>query len=208
MFADLNQKTIGFLGCGKISSALCRGYANCSPKRLYVSRRNVEKSEALKREFPDLVEVIDDNSELVILSDIIFIGLLPPVAAELLSKLPFTEKKLVISMMAAVNFERTLSMLPQIPSKNIVRTVPLPSSAQNTGPILMYPNHDEAMYYLKFIGTPIVCSSEEKLKPLISVTGHISSFYELMRETEDFLESKGCTLKNVLLFPFYFDIRR
>jgi glutamyl-tRNA reductase len=93
--ADLSNKTVGFLGCGKISSAVCRGYAGaegtCRPMKIMVSKRSADKSAALQAEYPSLITVCDDNSEIVKQCDIIFIGLLPAVATEELPKLPFDE---------------------------------------------------------------------------------------------------------------------
>lgn len=189
----MESKTIGFLGCGKISSAVCRGFATSRspPRRIFVSLRSTEKSEALKREFPDLIEVLEDNNKIAELSDVLFIGLLPNVAEEVLPGLPLSSDKLVISMMAAVDYTKTLQLLSQIPADRVVRTVPLPSAARCSGPIIMFPGHKEAEEVLSLVGTPIVCEEEAKMKPMISVTGHISSFYELMRTTQSFLSEKG-----------------
>lgn len=198
----MDAKTIGFLGCGKISSAVCRGFATCTtpPRKIFVSLRSIEKSEALKRDFPDLIEVIDDNNKIAELSDVLFIGLLPNVAEEVLPQLPLTPQKLIISMMAAIDYSKTLQLLSQIPADRIVRTVPLPSATRRSGPIIMFPGQSEAEEILRFVGTPIVCEEEAKMKPMISVTGHISSFYELMRTTQSFLSEKGVQEETALQF--------
>lgn len=190
---SVEGKTIGFLGCGKISAAVCRGYASSPslPRKIYISLRTAEKSRLLKQEYPDLVEVVEDSNRLAELSDILFIGLLPNVAKEILPQLPLNNEKLVISMMAAVDYATTLQILPQISADRIVRIVPLPSAARRNGPIIMYPGHKEAEEILKLVGTPVVCEEEAKMKPMICVTGHISSFYELMRTTQAFLVDQG-----------------
>jgi pyrroline-5-carboxylate reductase len=198
-FIDLSSKTVGFLGCGKISSALCRGFGSLSansisrPKRIIVSLRNRDKSQALANQFPELVLVEEDNSILVSQCDIIFIGLLPVVARAELPNLPFRSNQLIISMMAAIDFNETVSLIVKESFKesNIVRTVPLPSSARRTGPILMYPSHENISSVLKVLGTPIVCKDEAEMKPMIALTGHISSFFELMRVNEEFMVDHG-----------------
>eukprot|EP01032_Pedospumella_encystans_P020218 gene20218-22972_t len=100
---DLSNSVLGFLGCGKISSAVCRGYAGASgasrPKKILVSLRSEEKSKALQAAFPELVFVYASSEDIVKEADVIFIGLLPGVAREVLPTLPFDESKLVISMM-------------------------------------------------------------------------------------------------------------
>ena len=107
--ADLSNKTLGFLGCGKISSCMIRGYASAPaphrPLQILVSKRSEAKSAALSAEFPDFV-FIAENEDLVAKSDIVFIGLLPGVAREILPGVPFggeSSNKLIISMLAALD---------------------------------------------------------------------------------------------------------
>mmetsp|Transcript_2458 Transcript_2458/g.4337 ORF Transcript_2458/g.4337 Transcript_2458/m.4337 type:complete len:299 (+) Transcript_2458:73-969(+) len=194
MAADLSNKCVGFLGCGKISSAVCRGYAgatnNQRPGRVLVSQRSADKSKALKEEFPDLVAIPSSNEELVAQSDIIFVGLLPDTARQILPTLPFDESKLVISMMAAVDLQETLKLI-KVPPNNLVRTVPLPSAANRSGPVLVHPPNPILESILAIVSTPVVCTSESNMKPMISLTGHISSFFELMNTSQLFIEENG-----------------
>jgi pyrroline-5-carboxylate reductase len=112
--ADLSNTCIGFLGCGKISAAVCRGYAgaagNRRPKKILVSLRTESKSKALQAAFPDLVFIVESNEALVAEADVIMIGLLPQVAREVLPALNIAPTKMVISMMAAVDLAETLAL--------------------------------------------------------------------------------------------------
>lgn len=190
----VSDKVIGFLGCGKISSAVCRGYASAPvserPREILVSNRSTEKSAMLRAEFPEIVTVCDSNDAIVKDADVIFIGLLPGVAREILPALPFTDSKLVISMMAAVDLQETLALVRIAPSR-LVRTVPLPSAARRTGPVLTHPPNAEAEAVLRIVATPIVSAEEGGMKPMISVTGHISAFFELMNTSQNFLTNQG-----------------
>ena len=195
--ADVSGKCIGFVGTGKISSCLVRGFATATgtgrPRRIVVSPRSEDKARALKEDFPDLVEIGADNADVVSQSDIVFVGLLPGVAREVLPQLPFggaEGSKLVISMMAAVDMAEVLS-LTGVSADRAVRTVPLPSAARRQGPILVYPSLPLADAVLQLVGSPVGVSSEAELKPLVCLTGHISSFFELMRTTQDFMVSEG-----------------
>lgn len=190
---SMSSKTIGFLGCGKISSAVCRGFASLDdsnihkPKKILVSRRSEEKSKVLNSQFPLLIDVFDKNEDIVECADIIFIGLLPSVAREILPNLNF-ENKIVISMMAAVNYEEIINLTKLTNHRElIIRTVPLPSAAKRRGPILTYPCNKELETILSIIGTPIPFVDENKMKTAISVTGQISPFYELLRVTQDWV---------------------
>lgn len=61
----------------------------------------------------------------------------------------------------------------------------------------MFPSHEAAASILSNLGKPVACSDEREMKPLVSVTGHISSFFLLMQTTQEFLESKGDLAQNV-----------
>ena len=191
---DVTNKTFGFLGCGKISSAVCRGYASHpdaskKPRRILVSKRSHDKSSALVADFPGLVEVAE-NEQVVAESDVIFVGLLPQVAREIMPALPFTAEKLVVSMMAAVDYAEVLS-LTKMSADNVVRTVPLPSNATRQGPILVHPRHAVLQQVLDYVGAAVLCATEDEMKPLVSITGHIAPFYELMRVSQVWAVQNG-----------------
>jgi predicted ribosome-associated RNA-binding protein Tma20 len=79
----------------------------------------------------------------------------------------------------------------KIDLKKIVRTVPLPSNSQRIGPILLHPSNLEIEAILSVVGKPIVCETEDEMIPLVSLTGHISPFFELMRVTQDWAVKNG-----------------
>jgi pyrroline-5-carboxylate reductase len=192
--ADLSNLTVAFLGCGKISSAVCRGFAgadgNMKPKKILVSLRSAEKSAALKAEYPDLITVKESNEELVAEADIVFIGLLPGIARELLPTLPFAESKTVISMMAAVDYSELLELV-KLSGASVGKTVPLPAASKRSGPVIMFPPNASIEAILSVVGTTIPCTDELQMKPMISLTGHISSFYELMKVSQDWQVEHG-----------------
>lgn len=183
---EMSNQTLGFLGCGKISSAMATGFSTATviPSQIFVTKRSVEKSTALKERFPDVITVCDENATVVSSSAVVFIGLLPGVAREQLPLLNFTGKT-VISTMAAVDYSELVTMVSAHGTPiSVTKIVPLPSSAHHVGPILSYSppetcNAAEVATLLKFIGTPVSTRLESEMKPLISITGHISSFYEL-----------------------------
>ena len=131
---ELEEHTVGFVGVGKITSCVVRGLCSTTgtiPKRIYISPRNKEKATALRSEFPDVVEIASSNEEVVSKSDIVFIGLLPQDAKEILPNLDFTDKE-VISMMATIDIADLLTLTKRPPDR-AVRTVPLPSAQYREG---------------------------------------------------------------------------
>lgn len=204
---SLESQCLGFVGCGKISSAVIKGFASLPPEtrplKIFVSKRSEDKSQALAALFPDLITICE-NDAAVEQSDIIFIGLLPNVARSELPRLPFQARHKVVSMMAAVDFAEVMSLLPPAVT-DVVRTVPLPSAARRSGPILQYPLHKDISRILALVGTPVPCEDEALMKPMVSITGHISSFFELMRTTQEFLIEQGITeeLSRTFVTSFY-----
>jgi pyrroline-5-carboxylate reductase len=192
---NISEKCFGFLGCGKISSAVCRGYASHPdaskrPRRILVSKRSVDKSSALAEDFPGMVEIVE-NDQLVAESDVIFVGLLPQVAREIMPTLPFDESKhQVVSMMAAVDYAEVLA-LTRMSAANVVRTVPLPSNAKRLGPILVHPKNEVLQSMLDCVGAAVLCETEAAMKPLVAITGHIATFYELMKCDQDWAMQNG-----------------
>lgn len=191
---DLSNTKLGFVGTGKIGSAVARGFARCSPPpaKIYVSPRSKEKAEALRAEFPEIVVIAETNEDVVSNADVVFYGLLPGVAREVLPTMPFRSDQLIISMMAAIDYSETLTLSKDtIAAENIVRTVPLPSAAKLSGPILMHPPNPKAEAILNNVGTCVACVQESEMKPMICLTAHISPFFELERVNQQFMIDNG-----------------
>jgi hypothetical protein len=87
-------------------------------------------------------------------------------------------------------YQETLSLVGVSPD-NLVRTVPLPSAANRSGPVLVHPPNTRLEEILRVVSTPVVCVQEVEMKPMISLTGHISSFFELMNASQDFIVEGG-----------------
>ena len=100
------------------------------------------------------------NEELVSSVDVVFIGLLPGPAREILPSMPFNSEQLIISMMAAVDINEVITLVGKVDRTSVVRTVPLPSNSQRSGPILLHPSNSEAADILRIVGTPVICNTE------------------------------------------------
>ncbi|KAL0589638.1 hypothetical protein ABG067_002187 [Albugo candida] len=175
----MESLVFGLIGTGKIGSAVINGFCSENGKRpqhVYISARSKKKSDALVHAHPQRITVLDDNQAIIHNSDVIFIGLLPNVAKELIPKLHFPTNKIVISMMATIPFDQLLNWT-QLPSSQVVRTVPLPSAAKRSGPVLAYPKHEMVEKVLSEIGTPVMVQNESEITTLTGVTALISFFY-------------------------------
>ena len=169
MTSPSTELTIGFLGNGKIGSAIATGFCSehgWQPKHVYVSARTKAKADALVAAFPTRVSIGASNQEIVDKSDVIFIGLLPHVAKEALPQIRFPASKRVISMMATVTYAEVLDLV-HLPSEQVTRCVPLPSCSKRSGPILAYPVNEVARSLLEQIGTPVMVATEAEITTLV-----------------------------------------
>ncbi len=101
--------------------------------------------------------------------------------------------------MAAVNYADVLSMTGTAMAKT-ARIVPLPGAAKRSGPVLCFPPNAYIAEIINVVGTPVICSAESEMKPLVAVTGHISAFYELMGVARYWAVSNGIILISFEIF--------
>lgn len=98
------------------------------------------KCHALAKEFPDIVSVATGNQDTVDKSQWVFLGLLPQFAKEVLEPVNFTDKHMVVSMIAIVSTE-TLTGL--VTPATLTRCVPLPPVARHAGTTVVCPPRQE-----------------------------------------------------------------
>lgn len=126
---------IGFIGTGKITTAVAQGLATCEspPDVITVSPRNKKRAERLDAQF-DVVQIASSNQDVVNQSDLVFLALSPETAHDALHSLRFTKAHSIISLIPtcpASLFQKWIA-----PAAEISRAVPLPSIAKQKGPIL------------------------------------------------------------------------
>ena len=83
----MTMETLGLIGTGKIGAAVMNGFCSeggWQPRHVYISNRTKAKADALKASYPDRVSIESSNQDIIDKGDVIFIGLLPNVAREVL----------------------------------------------------------------------------------------------------------------------------
>lgn len=121
---------LGFIGTGTIASAVVQGIAG-DDHQIIVSERSRARSADLAARFD--VQVAD-NQGVVDGSDVLFLGLLPDHAAEVLPTLAFRPGQRVISFMAGVALD-TLKALTA-PADPVAVMLPFPGIAKGGSPIV------------------------------------------------------------------------
>jgi pyrroline-5-carboxylate reductase len=181
---------IGFIGVGKITSALVEGLCTSSMKamRIYLSPRNEANSRHLAGKY-EQAERLESNQQVIDQSDIIFIAVRPAVAAEVLQPLVFRETQIVVSLIPLVKKAALIKAVA--PATRIVRAVPTPAVMQHTGPIILFDSNDIVTQLFRHLGQPVEVNDEQQLHALWTLTGLITPFYDLLQELSSWTVDKG-----------------
>lgn len=175
------KKRIGFIGTGKITSAIVEGFCKHGDanNEIIVSYRNKDRSARLGNGF-SRVRVAKNNQEVVDNSEIVFFALLPHEAPPVIKELTYREDLKIISVIPMIVVEELEKMV--YPAVNITRAIPLPPAAYHFGSVLYYPESEYAGKLLSELGNPIPLSDEHQLHVLWAVTGLISPFFTMLAE--------------------------
>ena len=180
---------LGFIGTGKISSSIIYGIfkSKLKIKRIYISSRNKNIAKKLEKQFRQ-VKIIKDNQEIINKSSTIILGLTPIVGNKILSKLKFSKKKKIISLISTINIEKLKKLTK---NKNIVRAIPLPPIEIKKGPIVVCPPNKIAKSFFSHLGSVIEVKSEQVCNKFWSTSALMAPFYEFLKVSTDWLIHKG-----------------
>jgi pyrroline-5-carboxylate reductase len=121
---------LGFIGTGTIASAVVEGIAG-DGHQITVSERSRARSADLAARFGVSVA---DNQGVVDASDVLFLGLLPEQAAEVLPTLSFRSGQRIISFMAGVTLDGLAPLTS--PADPVAVMLPFPGIAKGGSPII------------------------------------------------------------------------
>lgn len=114
---DEKIPSMGFLGCGKIASSIIAGFLHEPNGQLHpdkvitVTSRTKEISTRLTELFPDIVNVVETAQEVVQLSDIVFLCVLPEQVPTVLSQIKLDPQRHTLISLAVsdgICFDRTI----------------------------------------------------------------------------------------------------
>ena len=127
------KKNIGFIGCGKMASAIIKGILGSDKDENYIVRGSEICEEFAKSAAQRLgIEVLTDNKKLVKDSDIVFIATKPNSVVEVLNEIKeqLTPEKLLVSIAAGVSTEKIGNVIPQ---NRVIRVMPNTPALVNLG---------------------------------------------------------------------------
>lgn len=118
------KKSIGFIGCGKMASAIIKGIQgvnNSNNFEILGSEVNVDVAKSASDRLG--INVFSDNKELAKSSDIVFIATKPNYVSEVVEEIKdvLTSEKLVVSIAAGVSTTKIEAIIPEI---RVIRVMP------------------------------------------------------------------------------------
>jgi pyrroline-5-carboxylate reductase len=175
---------IGFIGTGKISSAVIEAIctSDLQDYQIFVSPRNAIKSTRLEEKFSEVTRT-ESNQEVVVRAEIIFIALKPDVYKEVLSDLRFKPEHIIVSLIPFSSYGVLKKLVA--PAKDISRATPLPTVVNHVCPIQVFRAGETVKRILGTIGQLIEVETEEQLHTIWTLTCLISPYYDLMSELSE-----------------------
>ena len=180
---------LGFIGTGNIVSDVITGIckSKIKYKQIIISPKNKKKALFLKRYFKKVI-IAKDNQEVIDKADWVFLGILPKVGEEILPKLQFRNKQIIISFMSTTNLTK-LKKLIKIKSI-IIRAIPMPPIRLGKGPVAIFPPNKKVKSFFDKIGETIEIKNEKLSKNFWAISGTMASFYELLNILSSWLIRK------------------
>ena len=168
---------LGFIGTGKITSAVVTGI--CSSSILYnkiiISHRNKSISNTLKKKFKKIT-ISKDNQEIINSCDWIFLSVTPMVGEKIIKNLKFRSNQTIISFISTITLAQ-LKKAIKVKAK-IVRAIPLPPISLKKGPVPICPPNKKVKDFFNKIGTTVEIKNEKSSINFWSTSGMMAPFYE------------------------------
>lgn len=202
-----NFKKIGFIGCGKMASAIIRGILSSKfmkPSDIMASEV-MEEIASIQRKTLG-IDVITNNTEVAKKSDVIFLATKPQYIKQVLEEISseINSKKLIVSIAAGVSTNTIEEVLREnIPVIRVMPNAPAVilegMSGISTGRYATEEHTEFVQQLLSNIGKCIVVS-EDKIDVLTAISGSGPAFfYQMINEMAKAGDKLGLDYKNSLL---------
>jgi len=180
---------LGFIGTGNIVSDVITGISKSKIlfKKIILSPRNKKKAKFLKKNFKKVI-IAKDNQSVIDMSNWIFLGVLPHVGENILSKLKFKNNQTVISFMSTTKYSKLKKLIKK--KLTIIRAIPMPPIKYGKGPVAIFPPNKKVKNFFDKIGTTIEIKNEKLSKNFWVISGTMASFYESLAVLSNWLIRK------------------
>jgi len=180
---------LGFIGTGAISAAVIHGISKAwgDGNQITVSPRSAEVSEDLAQRYRWVRRAVS-NQEVVDDSDVVFLGVMPQQAAQVIRELRLRDGQILASFVAGLHVAALQELTG--PEVKVCRVTPLPPIAQLEGPVMLYPALGQVRQLIAPLGVLIEPESDAAMASLSTASGLMSSFFRLSQEAVGWLEAR------------------
>ena len=183
---------LGFVGVGQIAESVIRALfsgPNARALSVVLSPRSAARSAALAAKFEGAT-VASSNQDVVDVSDIVFIGVLPEQMAELCSSLTFRADQTVVSLVAGWPPSSLTERVA--PATTVCQMIPLPMIELGVGPVVLHPEVSEVAALFEGCGEIVGVEREDQILAFNGLSSTLSLFFELQNTLIDWAhESRG-----------------
>ena len=186
---------LGFIGTGEITKAVVIGIlgSKLRVKKIYLSERNKKISSFLRKKNKK-IKIEKNNQVLIDKSDWVFLAVTPKVGNQIIGKLNFKKKQVIVSFISTIQLPRLKKLTKN--NKDIVRAIPLPPISLRKGPIPIFPPNKKVKKFFSNLGTVIEINNEKKSLNFWSTSGMMAPFYEFINTLSRWLILKGIKREN------------
>lgn len=200
------NKKIGFIGCGKMASAIIKGVlsACCKPEvEIKGSEVNCEIAELAQNRLG--IDVLTDNRLLTIDSDVIFIATKPNYVSQVLEEIKdeITPEKLVVSIAAGVSTEKIEKIIGQ---RRVVRVMPNTPALVQEGMSGVckgaYASEEDAQFVMNLLSNigKVIEVEESQIDIVTAISGSGPAFfYQIIEDMARAGEKLGLEYEKSLL---------
>lgn len=188
-----NLPTLGFLGCGAITTAMVTGFcqrAGDTPYPIVVSDMRTETCEKLRERYPDRVTAAENLQACVDKSDWIVIAVWPQAGEEVLRSLTFRTDHKVINVMFDKTVEEVTSWM-NCKVDTLLHMIPGTYLSFYPGPIVQCPPSPEAAEIFGHIGRIVNVESRYHAAVFGSITGCFAPMFAILDHLIDWAVSEG-----------------
>ncbi len=181
---------LGFIGTGKIASAVITGICNSNIKykKIFISKRNKLTAQRLKKKFKKII-IEKDNQKIIDKSNWIFLSVTPNVGQKIIKKLKFRSQQTIISFISTITLNELKKMIKV--KSDIVRAIPLPPISLKKGPVPICPPNKKVKKFFDKIGSTVEIKNEKLSINFWSTSGIMASYYEILKVMSDWLVRRG-----------------
>lgn len=186
---------LGFIGTGTITEAIVTGLVSGDGPmpEIFVSPRSAKTAARLADMSPQ-VTVAPDNQGVVDAADMVFLAVRPNVAQDVVRALRFRPNQQVVSLIATIDHASLQSWIAT--PVRIVRAVPLPFVATQSGVTTVFPPDREVEALFSKLGKAVACSTIEEFDVLAATSALMGSYFGMMDHVVHWMQTKGLPAEN------------